>query len=403
MAGDSAADRLVRSAQRAARNNPRRTRPLLDLAQAFIRKARERSEPSWYEQANDAVRRALEVDRNDAIALQIQAHLMMQEHRFREARESARRQIERYPNNSATYGVLGDAEMELGNYPAAEAAYQRMIDMRPNLASYSRGSWMRWLLGDVEGAIEVAGRAAAAGSHRNPEETAWAMVQVGNLHLAVDQLSQAEQQYRGALQVFPEHPPALLGMGRVLEARGNVPEAITRYQAAVRGSSITEHLAALADALEGAGRAAEAREIVGQMERAGRRSDARTLSLYYANHDIEHTAAVELARRELANRDGDIYTQDALAWALYRGGNLAEAQTFSMQARRLGTQEARLFFHGGMIALARGDRPTARTLLSEALQINAHFDRLGVVEARRALVTLGTDAGTPGSMRRGAL
>lgn len=393
VAGDQPVDTAIRSAQRAVRGNPRRTRPLLELAQAFIRKARERSDPSWYEQAGDAVDRALRIDRDDATALQLQAHLFMQDHRFREARDAAQRIIDRHPNSSATYGVLGDAEMEVGHYAAAERAYQRMNDMRPNLASYARASWMRWLLGDIEGAIEVGQRAIGAGSPRSPEEVAWTTAQLGNLYVAVDDLDQAAQQYASAMRLFPDHPPAHLGLGRVAEARGDLAGAITHYQAAVRGSSITEHLAALAEALDAAGRAPEAREVTAQLERAGRRSDPRTLSLFYANRDIEHDAAVALARRELTHREDDVYTQDALAWALLRAGQLDEAQAMSTRARRLNTPEARFLFHGGMIALARGDRAEARSLLSDALQLNAHFDRRGVAEARRALASLGADAG----------
>lgn len=395
VAGDAPVDALIRSAQRAVRGNPQRTRPLIELAQAFIRKARERSDPSWNEQARDALDRALRIDHDDAVARLLQANLLMQNHRFREAREAAQRIIEEHPNNSATYGVLGDAEMELGHYQAAEQAYQRMNDMRPNLGSYTRASWMRWLLGDIEGAIQIGQRAVAAGSPRAPEEVAWTVAQLGNLYLAVDDLEQAAQQYAHALHLFPDHPPSRLGLGRVLEARGDLPGAIAHYQAAVQGSSITEHLAALAEALDAAGRTAEAQEITAQLERAGRRSDPRTLSLYYANRDVEHAAAVELARRELANREDDIYSQDALAWALFRAGSLDEAQAMSTRARRLNTPEARFLFHGGMIALARGDRAEARSLLADALQLNAHFDRRGVAEARRALATLGADAGAP--------
>jgi tetratricopeptide (TPR) repeat protein len=397
--GDQAVDGVIRAAQRAARANPRRTRPLIDLAQAFIRKARERSDPSWYEQARDAVERALRIDRDDATALQLQALLLMNGHRFREARDAAQRIIARHPNGAATYGVLGDAEMEVGHYAAAEQAYQRMNDMRPNLASYTRASWMRWLLGDIEGAIDVGRRAVAAGSPRAPEELAWTAAQLGNLYLAVDDLEQAAQQYAAALQAFPGYPSARLGMGRVLEARGDLPGAIAHYRAAVQGSSITEHLAALAEALDAAGRAGEAREVTAQLERAGRRSDPRTLSLFYAGRDMEHDAAVALARRELGNREEDVYTQDALGWALLRAGQLDEAQAMSARARRLNTPEARFLFHGGMIALARGDRAEARSLLSDALQLNPHFDRRGAAEARRALATLG-DAGAPAGSPR---
>jgi hypothetical protein len=41
---------------------------------------------------------------------------------------------------------------------------------------------------------------------------------------------------------------------------------------------------------------------------------------------------------------------------------------------KLGTREARFYYHAGMIAQARGDLVTAEQYLREALAINPHFD-----------------------------
>jgi len=43
-------------------------------------------------------------------------------------------------------------------------------------------------------------------------------------------------------------------------------------------------------------------------------------------------------------------------------------------ALRLGTQDARLFYHAGMIAQAAGDRTTAVDFLRRALKLNPRFD-----------------------------
>ncbi len=388
VAGDTPTDRAIREAQSAARDAPGRVRPLLRLAQLFVRKARESSDPGFYQQADDAVSRALRIDADDLAALQIRGLVLMQDHRFREARELAVRAIARDPEQAIFHGLLGDAEMEVGSYQAAESAYQRMIDLRPNLASYSRGSWMRWLLGDVDGAIELGRHAVEAGSPRVPEELAWTIVQLGNLYLARGDLDEAQRSFEAALTVFPAYPAALDARGQVKRLRGDLAGAIADATAAVEGATTTEHLIHLGEAQEAASRTGDAATTFAQAERAGRRSDPRSLALFYANHDREHEAAVALARRELSSRGDDVYAQDVLAWALYRAGHLEEAARLCDRARRLGTREARFSYHAGKIALALGHREEAATLLREALRTNDRFDARGAEDARGVIAAL---------------
>jgi tetratricopeptide (TPR) repeat protein len=272
--------------------------------------------------------------------------------------------------------------MEVGHYEAAEAAYQRMIDLSPNLASYSRGSWLRWLIGDVDGALDLGRRAVEAGSPRVPEELAWTIVQLGNLHAARGDADEALRNFDAALRVFPNYPAALDARGALRRARGDAAAAVADARAAAQGSSTTEHLLHLGEALEDAGQRAEADEVYAQAERAGRRSDPRALALFYANHDRDHEAAVALARREIAARPEDVYAQDVLAWTLARAGQTDEAARLIDRARRMGTREARFAFHAAVIARAKGDAAAARTLACEALAMNPRFDPRGVAEAR---------------------
>jgi tetratricopeptide (TPR) repeat protein len=98
---------------------------------------------------------------------------------------------------------------------------------------------------------------------------------------------------------------------------------------------------------------------------------ARALVLYYCDHDRKLPRALELAEREFAERK-DVYGHDALAWAKLKNGKPAEAEQAITEALKLGTRDAMLYYHAGMIALARGDKGAARDRLKTALAINPH-------------------------------
>ena len=65
------------------------------------------------------------------------------------------RKIDPYSGN--VYGVIGDAEVELGHYADAFATFQKMVNTLPDTASYARVSYARELQGDVPGADKTVG------------------------------------------------------------------------------------------------------------------------------------------------------------------------------------------------------------------------------------------------------
>ncbi len=83
----------------------------------------------------------------------------------------------------------------------------------------------------------------------------------------------------------------------------------------------------------------------------GAMNDPRTLSLYLATRGQQVQKALKLAEDEMNTR-ADVFTMDTLAWALHANGRLAEAREYSKKALGEGTQDARLFYHAGCIALA---------------------------------------------------
>jgi Flp pilus assembly protein TadD len=88
----------------------------------------------------------------------------------------------------------------------------------------------------------------------------------------------------------------------------------------------------------------------------------------------------------------DIYGYDALGWVLYRMGRFDEARQALDEALAMGTPDARLWLHAGMISAALGDDDRAREELSRALALHPNVDPLLAPEASRTLERLGGSA-----------
>jgi hypothetical protein len=98
------------------------------------------------------------------------------------------------------------------------------------------------------------------------------------------------------------------------------------------------------------------------------------------------------ARREIVRRR-DVYGYDLLAWAQYKSGHIADARRSIAAALLQGTEDAMLFYHAGMIALAAGDSVDARRRLEQSLLLNPGFSATQSRIARRTLGSLGATAG----------
>jgi tetratricopeptide (TPR) repeat protein len=153
---------------------------------------------------------------------------------------------------------------------------------------------------------------------------------------------------------------------------------------------LPQYAIGLGDTLAAAGRAAEAGEayaLVGVMERLLEANGVRT-ELETALFDLDHgrSLARALARaREAYRRAPGIHAEDVLAWALYKNGRCQEALAHSERALRLGTLDALMLFHRGMIERCLGRHEAGRAYLARALAINPHFSLAYAPIARRAL------------------
>ena len=211
-----------------------------------MQKARETGDPAYYGKAEGAIQEVARRNADDPLALVLGGTLQLARHDFAGALSSGERAVAVAPRSAAAYGVLGDAALELGQYERAVAAFQDMIDLRPDLASYSRVAYARELHGDLPGAMEAMQLAVNAGAPRT-EGANWARVQLGHLYFLSGDLEGAERQYGQALQLLPDYVHALAGQGRVAAARGDLAGAIQRYTRALELTPLPEFAIALGD------------------------------------------------------------------------------------------------------------------------------------------------------------
>jgi tetratricopeptide (TPR) repeat protein len=393
-------DRAVQAAQRLISRNPRDAGAYLRLGDAYIQKARTTGDVAYYSRAEEAIRKSLELAPDMAGAWRHLAYVYSARHEFPGAAAHAARAIELDPGDADAHGVLGDARLELGRYDEAEAAYRRMIALGESLAAYSRLSGLKNLRGDTAGAMHDLRRAIALGrANGEPRESvAWAQWQLAGEQFAVGDLAGAEAGYADALATQPGYYRALAGLAQVRAAQRRFDEAVDLYAKALAVVPLPEYAAALGDVHTRLGRAQDAKKQYELVEYVGRLSALnqvlynRELAMFYADHDVALARALELAEREVAARR-DVYAHDLLAWALLKNGRPREALAPMTEALRLGTRDARLFFHAGMIHHALGDRERARAYLERALATNPHFHVLQAELAQRTLRELELPAG----------
>ncbi len=383
------ADSLIRQAIYATIKEPDSPKSYNLLAAAYMQKTRETADFSYNAKAEAALKRSFEVAPDNHAGVSLNAYLLLSYHRFNEALDVARHAIEQSPRDYEAYGALVDALVETGNYPEARVRIQQMLDLRPYTASYARASYLRSLYGNTDGAIEAMRLAAESSSPTDPEGMAWCYVHLGDELTNAGKLAEAEHEYDHALFVFPDYHLALAAKARVRLAAGDTNAAIDFYKRAEERVPLPDTAIALGDLYRKLGRTDEAKkqyDLVEFIERttAAGSTYSRQLALFYADHDMKLDDGLSIAQSERAKRS-DIFTCDALAWCLYKKGDLAGAKKSIDEAMRLGTRDARINYHAGMINQALGNRRDAAKYLQLALKINPFFDVLQADVARQTL------------------
>jgi tetratricopeptide (TPR) repeat protein len=379
------------------KNDPSDTRSRIALAAIYLQEARSSGNFSYYDKAAlNCVNAVLKKDTNNFEALTFKAMIYLSQHHFAEGLKLATQIQKTYSYNAFVYGILVDANVELGNYKAALDDADKMVSIRPDIRSYSRISYLREIFGDIPGAIEAMKLAVDAGSPGS-ESTEWTRVQLGKLYEQLGEMTYAEMHYTISLQNRPGYPYALAGLARIAAYRKDFKKAIELYQRADSTSNDYSFRDALVEVYRLTGdkdrslRLANA--IIAEMEKLSNAMAKGDSSGHYADKEMAYAylavnnydKAIEHALLEYNRRPNNIDANETIAWVYYKKTDYAKAASYIGAALQTGCQNPTLLCHAGLICEKAGDKPAATKYFQQALKSNPNISAALKEEVEQAL------------------
>jgi tetratricopeptide (TPR) repeat protein len=184
---------------------------------------------------------------------------------------------------------------------------------------------------------------------------------------------------------------ALAGKGRARASQNDLETAVKLLTEANDRVPNVETTILLGDILTKQGNFDKAKQQYDLVEvieqKVGVGNDQKRLALLWADHGSKLDEALEITKRESELRK-DIFTADALAWCLYKKGQLTDAKAAIANALNLKSNDARILYHAGMIEKDLGNGKEAKQFLEQALKINPMFDLIQSEHAKKALSEL---------------
>jgi tetratricopeptide (TPR) repeat protein len=397
-------DRIIRAAQARVSADPKDVKALSALGAAYFQRARETADVSDFALAEQSLTQSLQLDSTSFAAAQplgTLAEVCMGEHRFDDALAFAHKALAIGSGDVSPFAIAGDAQADMGDYDLAAQSYaqltppQTTLSPRAAYARDSRLSYLKFISGDTPAAIQLMKTAVTEGTESQipAENLAWLHYELGEYYTQSGDVAAADAAYRTALSIHPGDYRALASLARLRANNGRYDDAIRLYQKAIAVVPMPTFVAELGDVYAKTGNPAEAEkqyllvEYIGRLGRINQVLHNRDLAIFYADHDQKLPEALQLARKEFEVRH-DVYTWDALAWALYKNGKFDEAYEASQTALRFGTRDALLLYHSGVIAAKLGKVTRARQNIADALAINPHFHLIYADAARASLSSL---------------
>jgi tetratricopeptide (TPR) repeat protein len=381
----------ILTAQDTLRRAPQNPLVWARLGSAYVEQARITADPSYYPKAQGALEKSLQQQpEGNGAALIGMGALANARHDFATARDWSEKARVALPDTAEVYGVLADAETQLGNADAATDAVQRMLELKPGVSAFTRASYDLELHGRSDEARQALERSLADAT--GPADAAFCRYYLGELAFNAGRLDQAADQYEQGLISDPTNVSLLQGLAKVAAARGQTADAIAGYQTIVSRVPLPQYLQEYAELLQLAGRkdeAAQQFDILTQQQRlfaANGVTDDLSASAVAADQG-DAAGALSHAQAEWGRRQ-HVLVADAMAWALHLNGRDGEALTYADRAAALGDANAGFAFHRGMILAGLGRTADAVAALNSALTINPYFSPLHAPEAKKELDTL---------------
>lgn len=393
MSDSESTDEAIAFYQARAEDDPYGAAHRATLAGLYLQRARETGDFADFQRAEAASRRSVELRtiRNSKGYRMLAASLLAQ-HRFTEALEVAERLVEVWPESGSHRALLGQIQLEMGDYDAARQMLGSVASQTGNLAVAPRLASLAEVSGRPDEARYILHTARDLAMQRTdlPRETrAWFQLIVGMNELEHGRLDEAEDAFRAGLAIEPNDFRIVSALVR-LEALRHRWERAIEYGALIEDAADLETLGIIGDAHAAVGDSGRAEHYWRTVEANAAETPEpfnRQLHWFRLEHDRRIDETLAVLRQEILVRR-DVYGYDVLAWALYKSGDHAAARIAMAQALRLDTRDAGMRFRAGMIEHALGNQEAARRHLEKALELNPRFHHRLPETARAVLETL---------------
>ena len=369
----------------AIEQNPKDYKSMLSLSQAYIQEGRITGEHGYYDKAAiELLDIILKNEPRNFDAICSKATVLLSQHHFTEGLELAKTALPINPDNAFIYGILCDANLELGNYKEAMQMGDKMVSVRPDIRSYARISYLREVHGDYTGAIEAMKLAADAG-YPGLEETEWTRCILGHLYENTFSLDTAEYEYQIALRNRPDYAFAYAGLGRIAKSKGNYKEAIAFFEKAklnMLDYSFADELTDLYRLDNQTAKAEKNAQEVIEMLGPNIGNESETSHGHYADKELayaylkikDNAKALEHATIEYQRRPNNIDVAECMAWVEYKNDNYKEANKLIDVALKTKSKNPILLCRAGLIKIKANQVDSGKALIKKALETNPFLD-----------------------------
>ncbi len=333
---------------------------LLKVVEVYIYEARVTGEhPHYYSAALNTLNWMLNQESSltkdqKFNSLFYKATVLLSQHRFNEALETGKEALELNDFNSGIYGVLVDANVEIGNYEEAVKMADKMIEIRPDLRSYSRISYLREIYGDVKGAKSAMIGAVKTGDPIS-EYTCWGLKTLGEIYESEGELDSAATCYEITLERRPNYPFGIAGLAKIQAKKGNTEEALKLYNEALEILPEIGFNIDVANLKMKQGKLENKEATINEIEtmfkediESGHNMDLEYANFLYTFKD-DYDAALALALKEHKNRANNIDVNKTLAFIYYGKKDIKNADKHLKVAMATGKKDAELFYLKGLI------------------------------------------------------
>ncbi len=300
--------------QRKLEADPRLYPVYVQLAAAYLDKARETHDPAYLPKAREAVQESLAIQPS-LDAYQAMSAICNYSHRFEEAVTWARRAAETSPQDTSIIAALVEAHLGLGQTAEAEQLLSALpASLEDFYSAASRGHVLK-----ARGRLHEAGEsflkaAEFARKEKATDLAVWAQVQASKTLLEMGQPERSAKLLEGAAALDPTSTDLKLQQAELLQATDKAEDALRIYEAILVEMSDAE---VHARAFRLAKRLGETERAKGHFEAAEREYQRAVeagefytlgaLARLYLDADLHLDRALDLSKRCLE------YQRDALS------------------------------------------------------------------------------------------